>query len=588
LKQPRDFRFIGKPLPRTDVPSKVDGSAGFGIDVRVPNMLFAVIARCPFFGGRLHTFDATAAKIVPGVRAVFPVSPLPRRFNTAGGVAVGADSTWAAMRGRKALVLRWDKGPGSSETTETLRKLVVQQASGPPTFIAVDRGDALEVLAGPVKKVEGYYESPFQAHATMEPMNTTIHVGDNEIEVWSPTQFADEVQKEIVELSGFPLDKVIVHMTLSGGSFGRRYQWDYAAEAWQVAKDMKKPVQLLWTREDDMQHDFYRPYNYQHLTGGFDAQGNLVAWSTRVVTTPIAGSNLYTGFTESAETLKDPATIAALEWYGADTFHSVTIGCIFCPGTISMSIGALVVDDEPLARRTIARFLQRHTDVEVVGECGDGESAVRAIRERRPDLVFLDIQMPEMDGFQVLTEVGSNEMPVTIFVTAFNRYALRAFDANAIDYLLKPFGKERFERALARAKRRIAGELKHDEVQRIISSLERLATARTYCDRLAIPKNGRVLFVATKDIDWIEAEGNYVRLHVGSCEHEFRETLGALEEKLNPAEFLRIHRSTIVNIQRIKEIQAWFHGHHRVLLENGTELRMSRYQREVARKLGLA
>ena len=318
LKQPKDFRLIGKPLPRTDVPSKVDGSATFGIDVRIPGMLFAVIARCPFFGGKLQSFDASAAKTIPGVRAVFPVPPLPRRFNTAGGVTVVADSTWAAIQGRRALVLKWDKGRGGNESTETLRKLIVERAAAPPTFIAVDRGDALDVLAGPAKKLEASYESPFQAHATMEPMNTTVHVRDNEIEVWTPTQFADEVQNEIAQLSGFPLAKVIVHMTLSGGSFGRRYQWDYAAEAWQVAKEMKNPVQLLWTREDDMQHDFYRPYNYQRLSGGFDDRGHLVAWSTRVVTTPISGSNLYTGFIESAETLKDPATVAALEWYGAD------------------------------------------------------------------------------------------------------------------------------------------------------------------------------------------------------------------------------------------------------------------------------
>ena len=252
-----------------------------------------------------------------------------------------------------------------------------------------------------------------------------------------------------------------------------------------------------------------------------------------------------------------------------------------------MSIRALVVDDEPLARRAIQRFLGKHTGVDVVDECGDGESAVRTIRERKPDLVFLDIQMPEMDGFEVLSEVGVKEMPVTIFVTAYDRYALRAFDANAIDYLLKPVRKERFERALTRAKRRIAGELKNDEVHRIISSLERFAAAPTYPDRLAISKNGRLLFVATKDIDWIQAEGNYVRLHVGNREHEFRETLVSLEERLNPAQFLRIHRSTIVNIERIKEVQAWFHGHHRVLLENGTELRMSRYQRDITRKLGL-
>jgi two-component system, LytTR family, response regulator len=252
-----------------------------------------------------------------------------------------------------------------------------------------------------------------------------------------------------------------------------------------------------------------------------------------------------------------------------------------------MSIRTLVVDDEPLARRAIRRFLGKHVGVDVIGECGDGESAVRAIRERKPDLVFLDIQMPEMDGFQVLSEIGADEMPVTIFVTAYGCYALRAFDADAIDYLLKPVGKARFERALTRAQRRIAGELKHDEVHRIISSLERIAAVQTYPDRFAIPKNGRVEFVATKDIDWIEAEGNYVRLHVGKREHEFRVTLAGLEERLNPSEFLRIHRSTIVNIQRIKEIQAWFHGYHRVLLENGTVLRISRYQREIAKKLGL-
>ncbi|MGO8792352.1 MAG: molybdopterin cofactor-binding domain-containing protein [Terriglobia bacterium] len=318
LKQPKDFRFVGKPIPRTDVPSKVDGSAEFGIDVRVPAMLFAVIARSPCFGGNLLSFDATAAKAVPGVRAVFPVPPLPRHINTAGGVAVVGDSTWAAIQGRKGIVLSWDKGRGGMENTDTLRKRMAQQAAGPPTFIAVDRGDAPEALAGCARRLEASYESPFQAHATMEPMNTTVHVRDNEIEVWSPTQFADEVQAEISGLSGVPADKVTVHMTLSGGSFGRRYQWDYAAEAWQVAKEMKQPVQLLWTREDDMQHDFYRPYNYQHVTAGFDDGGNLVGWSTRVVTTPISGTNLYTGFTESPETLQDPATVAALEWYGAD------------------------------------------------------------------------------------------------------------------------------------------------------------------------------------------------------------------------------------------------------------------------------
>src|SRR5258708_23248787 len=147
----------------------------------------------------------------------------------------------------------------------------------------------------------------------MEPMNTTVHVRDEDIEVWSPTQFADEIQSEIAALSGIPLDRVNVHMTFSGGSFGRRYQWDYAAEAWQISHQLREPVQLLWTREDDMQHDFYRPYNYHRLAADLDASGGISAWHTRIVTTPIAGSNLYTDEIESREKLHDAATVAALE-----------------------------------------------------------------------------------------------------------------------------------------------------------------------------------------------------------------------------------------------------------------------------------
>ena len=190
-------------MPRTDVPSKVDGSAAFGIDVRIPDMLFAVIARCPFFGGKLQSFDASAAKAVPGVRAVFPVPPLPRHFNTAGGVAVVADSTWAAMQGRKALALRWDQGPGKqTKARKALRKLVEQQALARPPLSLSTAVMPSKFWRVQCKKVEAYYESPFQAHATMEPMNTTVHVRDHEIEVWSPTQFADEVQDEIAKLSG--------------------------------------------------------------------------------------------------------------------------------------------------------------------------------------------------------------------------------------------------------------------------------------------------------------------------------------------------------------------------------------------------
>ena len=318
LKPPRDFRFVGKPVPRVDLPGKVDGSAVFGIDVRVPEMFFAVVARCPYFGGKLQSFDATAAKAVPGVRAVFPIAPLgflpklDRNINTAGGVAVVADSTWAAMQGRRALNISWDKGPNGSETTDALSKQLKAQATAPPTFVAVNQGDALKALQQNANNIEAHYELPFQAHATMEPMNTTMHVREDGIEVWSPTQIGAGLQEEIAQLSGLAAKQVTVHMTLCGGSFGRRYQWDYAAEAWQVAKELKKPVQLLWTREDDMQHDFYRPYSYHLLSGGLDAQNHIVAWSHRVVSTPIRA------VFDAPEKLNDPKHVASQELSGAD------------------------------------------------------------------------------------------------------------------------------------------------------------------------------------------------------------------------------------------------------------------------------
>lgn len=320
VKDPTDFQFIGKPMPRVDTPAKVDGSAGFGIDVRVPDMLYAVIARCPHFGGKLLSFEAAAAKKIPGVRAVFSVPPLGfldicgyggRNLNAAGGVAVVADSTWAAIQARKALQVSWDKGPGGNETTDSLRDVLKRQAAAPPTFVGVDRGDAGKALEKASKKIEAIYELPFTAHATMEPMNTTVHVRDREIEVWSPTQWANVIQDEIATLSGLPKNKVIVHMTLSGGSFGRRAQWDYAAEAWQVAREVKKPMQLLWTREDDLQHDFYREYSYHRMTGGLDPQGKIVAWSHRVVSTPIRP------VFDSPESLQDPEHSA--EVGGADS-----------------------------------------------------------------------------------------------------------------------------------------------------------------------------------------------------------------------------------------------------------------------------
>jgi isoquinoline 1-oxidoreductase beta subunit len=318
LKSPAEFRFIGKSMARVDLPSKVSGSAIFGIDVRVPGMLFAVVARCPYFGGKLQSFDASAAKAVQGVQAVFPIVPLgllpklERNINTAGGLAVVADSTWSAMQGRRALKIAWDTGPNGSETTEAISKQLKAQAAAPPSFVAVNQGDALKALQENLKKVDAFYELPFQAHATMEPMNTTMHVREDDIEVWSPTQIGAKLQEEIALLSGLPAKQVTVHMTLCGGSFGRRYQWDFPAEAWQIAKEMKQPVQLLWTREDDMQHDFYRQYSYHRLSGSLDARNDIVAWSHRVVSTPIRA------VFDPPEALKDPKYVASHELGGAD------------------------------------------------------------------------------------------------------------------------------------------------------------------------------------------------------------------------------------------------------------------------------
>jgi isoquinoline 1-oxidoreductase beta subunit len=324
LKDRARLRFIGKNMPRVDTPAKVDGSAIFGIDVCVPEMLYAVIARCPYFGGDLASYDDAAAKRQPGVRAVFRVVPIGltnvapdigRNINVAAGIAVVADSTWAAIQGRNALKLDWRKGPAAGENTEELRKIFQSQATAPASVVAVDRGDARKVLEHSAKKVEAEYELPFQAHATMEPMNATVHVRqDGTIEVWSPTQIPAITQSEIAALAGISADRVTVHTTFSGGSFGRRYQFDYAAEAWQVANKMKGPVKLLWTREDDMQHDFYRQYCLQRLSGSVDEDGKIVAWAHRMVSTPIRS------VFDSAESLTDPKHVASQEVSSDDSF----------------------------------------------------------------------------------------------------------------------------------------------------------------------------------------------------------------------------------------------------------------------------
>jgi two-component system LytT family response regulator len=239
-------------------------------------------------------------------------------------------------------------------------------------------------------------------------------------------------------------------------------------------------------------------------------------------------------------------------------------------------ISALIVDDEPLARRRIHKLVSQHTDIEIVGDCANGHEAIAAIHRQKPQLVFLDVQMPEITGFDVLEALEPELMPLVIFVTAHNQYALRALEVHAFDYLLKPFDKARFDKTLQQAKARIHSEHKGDVNRRALALLEELRSRTNHLERLIIKTGGRVFFIRTEVIDWLEAEGKYVRLHVGKETHLLRETIGNLESRLDAKKFLRIHRSYIVNIERIQELEAWFHNEYRVILRDGTKLMMSR------------
>jgi two-component system LytT family response regulator len=245
------------------------------------------------------------------------------------------------------------------------------------------------------------------------------------------------------------------------------------------------------------------------------------------------------------------------------------------------TIRTLIIDDEPLARERLKRFLADERDLELVGECAEGHEAVAAIRALRPDLVFLDIQMPELDGFGVLKSIGVAEMPAVIFVTAYDRYALQAFDVNALDYLLKPYNRERFHKAVERARAQLSNGAKGELNERLLSLLENFKSeSPRHLERLMIKASGRVFFLRTQELDWIEAEGNYLRVHVGRESHLLRETMNRLASKLDPDKFLRIHRSTLVNIERIKELQPLFSGDYVVILRDGKQLTLSRSYRD--------
>jgi len=284
LKPSSEFRILGTRVPRVDTPDKVSGEAVYGIDVRVPGMVYAAIARCPVFGGRVKSFDPAPALAVPGVRKVVQISS---------GVAVVADRTWAAFQGKKALKIEWDEGKVAQWSSDGIWRGFAAAAERSGEVVRAV-GDVDAGLRGAARTVEAVYQAPYLAHACMEPMNCTAHVRGDACEIWAPTQNPQGIEHVAAKLTGLAPEAITVHVTYLGGGFGRRGgPMDYATEAVELAKKIDAPVQVVWTREDDIQNAVYRPATYNVLRGGLDAQGAPVAWSHRLVG-PEGGSFLLT------------------------------------------------------------------------------------------------------------------------------------------------------------------------------------------------------------------------------------------------------------------------------------------------------
>jgi len=278
--------MVGHDTPHLDIPGKCSGATRFGLDVRVPGMVFAVIARCPTFGGAPASFDASRALATPGVLQVFEIPARGYRVFTAGGIAVVATSTWAAIQGRQALNIMWNHGPHATESTESLRTQMQHSLAGAPAWASELHGPDPDTIPG-ARRIETVYEFPFLSHACMEPMNITMHLQGDKCETWCPSQCADMSRTVIAKELGLPQSAITVHTTFMGGGFGRRYQYDFQTEAAQIARHVSAPIQLVWTREDDMTHDFYRPSGMRRMRGAVDEQGKVVAWSDYLVDTAI-------------------------------------------------------------------------------------------------------------------------------------------------------------------------------------------------------------------------------------------------------------------------------------------------------------
>jgi len=280
LKDPSQFKVIGHATKRLDTPGKTDGSATFGIDVRLPGMLYAVVARCPVFGGKVTSFDASKAKATPGVKDVVQISS---------GVAVVAENTWAAMEGRRKLTVQFDEGPTAAFSTPGITQSFQEAvARGGGASLRHD-GDSAAALASAAKKIEAVYQTPYLAHAPMEPLNCTAWVKPDSCEIWASTQGQSTARAVGARRTGLPPEKVTVNTLYMGGGFGRRAREDYMGEAVEISKAIGGPVKLTWTREDDMQQDAYRPASYCKFAGGLDADGWPVVWTTAVACTQFGG-----------------------------------------------------------------------------------------------------------------------------------------------------------------------------------------------------------------------------------------------------------------------------------------------------------
>jgi isoquinoline 1-oxidoreductase beta subunit len=309
LKDPKDFTIIGKPVHRLDTPSKTNGSAQFGLDVYIPGMLTAVVARSPVFGGKVVSFNSDKAKAIPGVVNVLQVPS---------GVAVIASGFWPAKLGREALDITWDEGPGAAVSTIAMRKQF-SELSKTPGNIAHKAGDPASALAGAAKTITAEYEVPYLAHAMMEPLNAVVDLHDDHCEVWTGTQFQTGDRAAAARVAGLKPEQVLIHTTLLGGGFGRRANpsCDFVSEAVEVAKVAKAPVKVVWTREDDIRGGWYRPMWYDHFAAGLDASGNPVAWTHTIV-----GQSIMDGTMFAAFAIKDGVDSASVEG-AADLLYGI-------------------------------------------------------------------------------------------------------------------------------------------------------------------------------------------------------------------------------------------------------------------------